>query len=51
MQKHALQSLLLQRLVVRKVAISIVACDRKTEMREMHAYLVCAAGPELCLEQ
>ena len=43
-QEHAFQPPLHQLLVAREVAIFMVACNGKTEMREVHADLVGASG-------
>jgi len=43
-QEHAFQSSPLQVAVNAKVAVFVIAGQRKTEMCQMHAYLVGTAG-------
>src|SRR5438046_2173569 len=51
MQEQPLQALPRETPVQLEVAVLVVARDRKTEMREMHADLMRAAGLELRFEK
>src|SRR5688572_31510476 len=50
-QEHALQSLAGEVLVERKVAVLVIAGDRKAQMGEMDPYLMCPAGLQLGFEE
>ena len=50
-QEHPLQSFPRERPVPREIAVLVVARERKSEVREMNADLVRAAGLELGFEQ
>src|SRR5882762_2803877 len=50
-QEHALQSLLHQTSVELEVAVLVITRDRKSEVSEMHADLVGAAGQQLRRQQ
>src|SRR6266568_6569431 len=50
-QKHALQALLRQSAVELEVAVLVITRDRKSEMREMDADLMGAAGQQLRRKQ
>ena len=49
-QKHTPQSFFRKRLVPGKVAVLVVARERKSEMRQMYPNLVRAAGPQLSFQ-